>query len=175
LPGNVALAVGPEIEYLKISTGEEKYILAKAKAEEITVKAGIENFEIIEEFLGEELVGKEYKPLFDYYQNAEIEGMENAYKIYSADFVTTEAGTGIVHIAPAFGEDDLNLGRKNNLPFIQHVSMNGEFKPEIKDFAGMKVRKLENHSESDVEIIKNLAHRGLLFHKEKVEHSYPTC
>jgi isoleucyl-tRNA synthetase len=169
------LAVGSEIEYVKISVGEEKYILGKEKVTEVMEKAGMENFEVVEEIIGKDLVGKEYKPLFDYYQNAEIVGMENAYKIYSADFVTTEAGTGIVHIAPAFGEDDLNLGRKNNLPFIQHVSMNGEFKPEIKDFAGMKVRKLENHSESDVEIIKNLAHRGLLFHKEKVEHSYPTC
>ena len=175
LPGNVALAVGNDIDYVKIVAGEEKYILAKSKTEELTQKSGIENFEILEEFKGSELVGKEYKSLFDYYQNSDLEGMENAYKIYSADFVTIEAGTGIVHIAPAFGGDDLALGRENDLPFIQHVGMNGEFKKEVSDFAGMKVRKLENHSEADIEIIKNLAHRGLLFHKEKIEHSYPTC
>jgi isoleucyl-tRNA synthetase len=80
-----------------------------------------------------------------------------------------------VHIAPAFGEDDLYLGKENNLPFIQHVGMNGEFKAEVKDFAGMKVRKVENHSEADIEIIKYLAGKGTLFHKEKIEHSYPTC
>ncbi len=175
LPGNVALAVGPEIEYVKVKVGEEKYILGKEKMEEVLSQEGIEKYEIVEEFKGQDLVGKVYKPVFDYYQNSNLENIENAWKIYIADFVTTETGTGIVHIAPAFGSDDLELGRKNNLPFIQHVSMNGEFKLEVKDFSGIKVRKLENHSESDIEIIKNLAHRGLLFHKEKIEHSYPTC
>ncbi len=175
LPGNVALAVGPEIDYVKVSAGEEKYILGKEKVEELMQKAGIENYEIIEEFKGSDLVGKEYKPLFDYYQNSDLEGKENAWKIYPAEFVSTETGTGIVHIAPAFGEDDLNLGKENNLPFIQHVNMSGEFKPEVKDFAGMKVRKVEFHEEADIEIIKYLAGKGALFHKEKIEHSYPTC
>jgi isoleucyl-tRNA synthetase len=78
LPGNVALAVGSEIEYVKISAGEEKYILGKEKLEEVTQKAGIENFEIEEEFLGETIVGKSYKPLFDYYVNSDLEGVENA-------------------------------------------------------------------------------------------------
>lgn len=116
---------------------------------------------------------------FEYY----VKGLQwnNGYKIYSADFVTTEDGTGVVHIAPAFGEDDLNLGNKEKLPFIQHVGMDGRIKDEAKEFAGLNVKpkgedgEKDGHMKTDIEIIKYLAGRGLLFAKEKYEHSYPHC
>jgi len=122
------------------------------------------------------LIGKKYKPLFDYYAKDEkLENKQNGWKIYSADFVTTEEGTGVVHIAPAFGEDDMNLAKTENLPFIQHVNMDGTFKEEVTDFTGLHVKPIEDTQATDVEIIKYLAHKNLLFSKEKYEHSYPHC
>jgi isoleucyl-tRNA synthetase len=179
LIGNVALAVGKDIDYVKIEkkdmgTGElVRFILAKEKLEELFVD---QDYEIIEEFKGKDLVGKRYIPLFDYYSNDEsLENRENGWKVYTGDFVTTEEGTGIVHIAPAFGEDDMELGKKNNLPFVQHVSMDGIIKEEAKDFAGLNVKPIDDHMSTDVEIIKYLAGKDLLFSKKKYEHSYPHC
>ena len=173
LIGNVALAVGADIDYIKIAYQDEKYILAKERLNEV-IKNG--DYKIMEEFKGSDLIGKKYHPLFDYYVNDNnIENKENAWKIYSAEFVTTEEGTGVVHIASAFGQDDMDLGKKNNLPFIQHVNMDGSFKEEVKDFPGLNVKPIEDYSSTDVEIIKYLAGRGLLFSKEKYEHSYPHC
>ncbi|MBU6371041.1 class I tRNA ligase family protein, partial [Patescibacteria group bacterium] len=105
LPGNVALAVNSDIEYVKIKIGNEKFILAEPRLSVVK-----EKYETLEKIQGSDLVGISYKPLFDYYQDADLKNKENGWKVYAADFVTTEDGTGIVHIAPAFGEDDLNLG-----------------------------------------------------------------
>ena len=162
LIGNVALAVGEKIDYVKVKIEKDFYILAKERLEIIK-----DEYKVVEEFKGKDLVGKSYKPLFDYY--------DGDYKIYPADFVTTEEGTGVVHIAPAFGEDDFKLMEKYKLPFIQHIGMDGIIKPEAKDFSGMSVKPQNDHQKTDVEVIKNLAHRGLLFAKEKYEHSYPHC
>jgi len=186
LPGNVALAINKDINYVnarimnKESGIKESYILAKDRINEVFKDI---EYEIIEEIKGDELVGKKYKPLFDYYlsagqsdsKNKNLENHENGWKIYSADFVTTESGTGIVHIAPAFGEDDMALGKKYDLPFIQHVGIDGRFKDEITDFAGEYVKPKENSQKTDIEIIKYLAHKNLLFSKEKIIHSYPHC
>jgi isoleucyl-tRNA synthetase len=95
---------------------------------------------------------------------------KTGWKIYPADFVTTEDGTGVVHIAPAFGEDDLRLGQKENLPFIQHVDFDGKFKKEVIDFAGQFVKPKDDSQKADIEIIKYLAHNGTLFAKEKFIH-----
>jgi isoleucyl-tRNA synthetase len=183
LPANTALAVSPDAQYIKIrmkdSSGkDELFIIAKnllAKASEVTKS----EFEIVEEFLGSDLVGKSYKPLFDYYKEAELEYKENIWKIWAGEFVTLEDGTGIVHIAPAFGDDDLKLSQQHHIPFIQHVSTDGSFKKEVADFAGMKAKPKDagksDHQSTDVEIIKNLAHRGLLFAKEKIIHPYAHC
>lgn len=178
LPGNVALAVGKDIDYvkIKISNNEDSarngiFILGKDLLENV-VK---DSYEIIEEFKGSELVGKKYKPLFDYYVGKDIEGIENAWKVYPADFVTTEDGTGVVHIAPAFGEDDYSLLKEFKLPFIQHVKMNGEIKEEVKDFAGFQAKPKENPMQTDIEVVKYLAGKNLVFSKEKYEHSYPHC
>ncbi len=179
LPGNVALAVGEDIDYVVIEKKDEgkgdliRFVLAKEKLEEIFVGR---EYEIVKEFKGSELVGKKYKALFDYYsKNEKLENRENGWKIYGADFVTTEDGTGVVHIAPAFGSDDMELGKKYNLPFVQHVGMDGRFKKEVSDFAGMQVKSKDDPQQADIEIIKHLAHAGKLFEKKKYEHSYPHC
>ncbi len=179
LIGNVALAVGSDIDYVKIEKKDEGtgglvcFILAKEKLENLFEG---QDYKIIEEFKGAELVGKAYRPLFGYYSNQEnLENRENGWKVCAGNFVTTEDGTGIVHIAPAFGEDDMNLGKENNLPFVQHVGMDGIIKKEAMDFVGLSVKPLGDHQKTDVEIIKYLAHNNLLFSKEKFEHSYPHC
>lgn len=130
----------------------------------------------IQTLKGSELIGKAYRPLFDYYAKDEtLKNRSNGWKIYHADFVTTEMGTGIAHEAPAFGEDDMELGKANNLPWVQHVNMDGSMKAEVTDFAGKPVKSKEDPSAMDVEIIKHLAKAGTLFAKEKYEHSYPHC
>ena len=121
------------------------------------------------------MVGKKYKPLFDYYLKEDVRNKENLYTIVTADFVSTEDGTGVVHIAPAFGDDDMNLGKEKDLSFIQHVGMNGVIKEGNGEFSGMHVKPEEDVQKTDVEIIKYLAKKGLLFDKEKYEHSYPHC
>jgi isoleucyl-tRNA synthetase len=177
LPGNVALAIGKDIEYVKVQAQEEVHIVAKERLTDVYKDA---EYQILETIQGESLIGRQYVPLFEYYSgDTALENKENGWKIYAADFVTTEAGTGIVHIAPAFGEDDMALGKAESLPFVQHVDMSGHFKPEVNDFAGLNVKpsgeKSDAHMATDIEIIKWLAHNGKLFSKEKYEHSYPHC
>jgi len=198
LPGNMALAVNSEAIYSKLQITkfkllksnpnnqnskfktDEFYIVAKERLGDIFKN---DEYEILEEFKGSELVGKKYKPVFDYYVNEDIEGKDKAWQIYGADFVTMEEGTGIVHIAPAFGEDDLELAQKNNIPVVHHVDWEGKFKSEVKEFAGMLVKPKDDpnlkdgpgHQAADVEVIKYLASKNLLFAKEKIEHSYPHC
>lgn len=167
LIGNVALAVGAEIKYVQVEVEGTKYILASDLISKVFPDKQVK---INKEFKGSDLVGKKYKPLFDYYFE---EG--TGWKIYSADFVSTEEGTGIVHIAPAFGEDDMNLGKANNLPFIQHVGIDGVIRPEAKDFAGLNVKPKDDIQSTDVAVIKYLANKNLLFSKEQYAHSYPHC
>lgn len=133
------------------------------------------------EFLGRDLVGVEYEPLFNFYAKDEnLKNRENGWKVYAADFVNTEDGTGIVHIASAFGTDDMNLGKKENLPFVQHVKMDGTFKEETGEFAGLDLKprakdRPEEIREADLEIVRYLKEKNLLFASEKYEHSYPHC
>ena len=173
LIGNVALAVEEDIDYVVVVIGGKKYILAKKRVEDLLKD---KDYKIEKEIKGKDLVGKKYKPLFSYYfDNKDLEGKENGWKIYGEDFVSTEEGTGVVHIAPAFGEDDMQMKEKYGLPFIQHVDMFGRFKEEVKDFSGMEVKPKDDHTKTDVEIIKYLAKKEILFKKEKYEHSYPHC
>ncbi len=179
LPGNVALAVGKDIDYLTVELKDEdsaetvRYILAKKRLDDTL--AG-RDYKILEEYKGEKLLGKSYKPLFDYYYNDEsLKNRENGWKIYHADFISDEDGTGIAHEAPAFGAEDMELAREVGLPFVQHVDITGRFKDEVKDFAGMQVKPKGDHMATDIEIIKYLARQGKLFDKKKIEHSYPHC
>ncbi len=178
LAGNVALAVGADIDYVKVKAGKDSFILAKAmykhwekqkKVEEGTEQAAIMESKEVEKLKGKDLVGKKYKPLFDFYEDVDLENKENIYTVYDADFISTEEGTGVVHIAPAFGEDDMNLGREKKLPFIQHVKLNGTFTDEITPWAGKDCKK------TDPKIVDYLEEQGLLFSKEKYKHSYPHC
>ena len=159
LISNVALAVHPEIEYVKADVKGEKLILAEAR---LSVVGG--EHSIIEKFKGALLVGKEYERLFNYHQTN-----EKGWYVVAADFVTTEDGSGIVHMAPAYGEDDYQAGKKYCLPTIHAVNKSGEFGPEVTDFAGKFVK------DADPEIIAHLKKRGLLFKKETYLHSYPHC
>ncbi len=173
LIGNVALAVGEDVDYVKIKQTDSFYIIAKERLEEVIKD---QEYEIVEALKGKNLIGLAYEPLFNYYSTQnELENKENGWKVYAGDFVNTEEGTGIVHIAPGFGEDDLNLGKVNNLPFIQHVDLSGHFKEEVTDFSGLSVKPKDDVMSTDVEIIKYLAAKELLFSKAKYEHSYPHC
>ncbi|MBN2093961.1 MAG: class I tRNA ligase family protein [Candidatus Zambryskibacteria bacterium] len=171
LPGNVALAVNKDTDYAKVEKNGEFLIIAWSLLRKV-LKGEVK---IIEKFKGKKLVGKKYEPLFSYYDNKSLENRGNGFKIYHGDFVTTEDGTGIVHIAPAFGEEDMKLGQKENLPFIQHVNVDGTFKKEVADFAGQLVKPKEDHQKADVEIIKFLAKKGRVLDKERLIHSYPHC
>ncbi|MFA7193576.1 MAG: class I tRNA ligase family protein [Candidatus Paceibacterota bacterium] len=173
LPGNVALAINKNLSYVKVKFENAIYIAAKDLVEKVFV--GKEH-EVVSEISAEELLGKKYTPPFNcYIDDATLENRENGWKIYHGDFVTTTDGTGVVHIAPAFGEDDLNLGKENNLPFVQHVKIDGTIKPEVKEFAGLQAKPKEDPMQTDIEFVKYLAHNGFLFDKKKYTHSYPHC
>ncbi|MEK6566320.1 MAG: isoleucine--tRNA ligase [Bacteroidota bacterium] len=159
LISNVALAVHPDVKYVKVEHHGQKFILAEARL----VVLG-EDYQVLEKLEGTSLVGKEYERLFNYH-----EVKEKAWYVVPADFVTTEDGSGIVHMAPAYGEDDYQQAKKYGLPTIHPVNKSGEFGPEVKDFAGKFVK------DADPEIIANLKQRGLLFKKESYQHSYPHC
>jgi len=176
LIGNVALAIGKDIKYtaLRIKDIPELLIAASDRLPDLFKNKELEI--VHDNIKGSDLVGLEYEPLFNYYSDDKtLKNHANGWKIYAADFVTTTEGTGVVHIAPAFGEDDMNLGKTENLPFIQHVGMDGVFKPEVKDFNLLHVKPLDDHTSTDVEIIKYLAKHNFLFSKAKYEHSYPHC
>ncbi|MBU1421953.1 MAG: isoleucine--tRNA ligase [Bacteroidetes bacterium] len=159
LISNVAIAVHPDVEYVKVENKGKKLILAKA-----CVSVLDDEFVVIDSFNGRSLAGKEYERLFSY-----IPVEEKAFYVVSGDFVTTEDGTGIVHMAPAYGEDDYQTGRKFGLPTIHPVNKSGEFNAEITDFAGAFVK------DADLEIIQNLKLRKILYKKETITHSYPHC
>jgi len=164
LISNVALAAGPKIDYVKIKfkDSDEKLILAKNRLPVIEK----EEYEILGEMKGKELENIEYEQLFDYVKIAQD---EKAFYVTNGDFVTTEDGSGIVHIAPAFGEDDYQLSRKYKLPILQPVNKSGKFTDVVTDFKGRFVK------EADDDIIAKLKAEGKLYRKEKFVHSYPHC
>ncbi|MHB1118205.1 MAG: class I tRNA ligase family protein [Minisyncoccota bacterium] len=176
LPGNVALAVGRGVGYAKWEKDGKFFILAEELAPKYFPDFDPADFSRYETLPVDYLIGRSYRPIFDYYiQNKTLENHKNGWKIYEADFVTAESGTGIVHIAPAFGEDDMALGTREKLPFVQHVGMDGLMKPEVRDFAGIAVKPKGDHQATDILIIKHLAGMGALFSKEKIVHAYPHC
>lgn len=174
LPGNVALAVGSDITYVeaKVTTqnGSEILVLAKDRLSVLT-----EPYEIVAEHKGSECVGMEYEPLYPYMQqkfgDKNPEAFAKSYKVYAADFVTTTDGTGIVHTAVMYGQDDFVLGNQIGLPKFHLVKEDGHYLDGM-DFLSERFVKDE---EVAIDVIKDLAHRGLLFKKEKYEHSYPHC
>jgi isoleucyl-tRNA synthetase len=170
LPGNVALAVGKDISYIKIKKDDTFLILAK---ERLSIVEG--EYEIVEEMKGSDLIGTTYEPLYPYLTTlicgSEREKLNNAYKVYEASFVTTTDGTGIVHTAVMYGQDDFELGTAVSLPKYHTVDETGHF---ISGTDFLEGRFVKDEAVA-VDIIKDLAHRGLLFKKEKYEHNYPHC
>lgn len=162
LPGNVALAVGEEIAYVAIARENEVLILEPGRAEALEVHG-----EELATFTGADLQGLSYTPLF------EIPSAQNdkSHKIYTADFVTTTDGTGVVHTAVMYGEEDYKLGKAIGLPSVHTVDETGKFVDEVKPFAGMDVRE----EETAREIIGTIKAEGLLFKTQKFKHDYPFC
>ncbi len=159
LPSNVALAINPKEEYAEVRVGGESLILAEALVDTVA-----EDAEVVRVFSGAELSGMEYEPLFDFAMPE-----KKAFYVVSGDFVTLTDGSGIVHIAPAFGEDDARVGQAFDLPFVQYVDTRGRFTEEVTLWAGMFCK------DADPEIIANLESRGLLHKKLAFEHTYPFC
>lgn len=165
LPGNVAVAFNPKIKYVLVKSKENKenYILAKERLEKIFEKG---NYQIIKEFKKDELLKLKYQPLFP--QKTSGGEKEKIWRLYPGDFVSAEEGTGFVHIAPAFGEDDFKLGKENNLPAFLTVDEEGKMKKEV-------IGEGKFVKEADRDIIEDLKRRKLLFKEEMYEHDYPFC
>lgn len=159
LPSNVALCVNPDETYVKVKNGEYTYYIAEALADSV-LKGEIE---VLASYKGKELEGKEYEPLYPVSSLT-----KKAYYVVCDGYVTLTDGTGIVHIAPAFGEDDAEVGRKYDLPFLQLVDEKGEMTDETP-WAGVFCKK------ADPMVLKDLEERGLLFDAPVFEHSYPYC
>ncbi|OGI65785.1 hypothetical protein A3A95_01495 [Candidatus Nomurabacteria bacterium RIFCSPLOWO2_01_FULL_39_18] len=176
LPGNVALAVGENIEYVKAKVRNEIYILAQKRISILP-----DGHEILVKLKSKDLIGLEYEPLFpflaDNISESEKPKLKNAYKVYPADFVNTEDGTGIVHTAVMYGQDDFVLGTKVGLPKHHLVNLEGKF---IKGTGFLEDRFVKEKNEEgkptlDVDIIKYLTEKNLFFNKENYQHSYPHC
>jgi isoleucyl-tRNA synthetase len=161
LPGNVALAVGPDIDYVKVrDTSGAVLYLAAALAESV-LNPG---YEVLERLKGRDLEGWHYEPLYRF-----LLFSGDAHYVVAGDFVSTEEGTGIVHIAPAFGADDMEVGRRFGLPLLMTVDAAGKFRPEVTPWAGVFVK------DADPAIAEELAGRGLLYRLGTYEHTYPFC
>jgi isoleucyl-tRNA synthetase len=163
LPSNVALAVNPAYTYVRARRPDETdiYIVVRERVGAVLGADAV----VIEELKGEALLGMAYEQFLPMVKVTS----ERAFKVYGAEFVSTEDGSGIVHIAPAFGEDDYQLGRKYELPFVQPVDKEGKFTEEVPLWQGRFVRK------ADGDIVKYLKMEGKLVRKEKLTHSYPYC
>jgi isoleucyl-tRNA synthetase len=165
LPGNVAVAAHPDIEYVKVGLGEganrEYLILARPLLAKVL---GDQQYEVVKTFKGKQLKGKHYRPLFTF-----MPVEKDAHYIVLADFVTVDDGTGLVHLAPAFGADDMQMSIEYDLPILMTVNESGRFTSDVRPWAGMWVK------DADPLIINDLEQRGLMFDVGTYEHTYPFC
>ncbi len=173
LPSNLALCVNPIETYIKVKAVDGyTYILAEALADKVLSKLadeeGAKTYEVLETYKGTDLEYKEYEPLFECAGVAAAKQHKKAHFVVCDDYVTMSDGTGIVHIAPAFGEDDAKVGRKYDLPFVQFVNGKGELTEETP-YAGQFVK------DADPNVLKDLDAKGQLFEAPKFEHEYPHC
>jgi isoleucyl-tRNA synthetase len=164
LPSNLALAVGPDIDYVLVQDGNERYILAEARLSAYYKKP--EEYQILWKKKGAELVGITYEPLFPYFKETKE---QNAFRTYPGDYVSTEDGTGIVHIAPGFGEDDQRILKGTGVPTICPVDAECRFTDEVPDYKGLFVK------DADKAIIDRLKAEGKLVKREQILHAYPHC
>ena len=174
LPSNVALCVNPEEEYCKVKAADGyTYYMAKALLDQVFGRLadeenGVKAYEILETYAGTDLERKEYEPLFECAAECAAQQHKKGHYVTCDNYVTMTDGTGIVHIAPAFGEDDAQVGRRYDLPFVQFVTEKGEMSSETP-YAGLFVKK------ADPEVLKDLDAQGKLFDAPKFEHEYPHC
>ncbi len=174
LPSNVALCVNPEEEYCKVKAADGyTYYMAKALLDQVLGRLadeenGVKAYEILETYAGTDLERKEYEPLFECAAECAAQQHKKGHYVTCDNYVTMTDGTGIVHIAPAFGEDDAQVGRRYDLPFVQFVTEKGEMSSETP-YAGLFVKK------ADPEVLKDLSAQGKLFDAPKFEHEYPHC
>ncbi|MFA6505371.1 MAG: isoleucine--tRNA ligase, partial [Treponemataceae bacterium] len=164
LPSNLALTLGPEVDYVLVKDGSERFILAESRLSAYYKKP--EDCVIVWKKKGSELAGLEYEPLFPYFKDA---AAQNAFKTYLGDFVTTEDGTGIVHTAPGFGEDDYRVLKGTGVPTICPVDAECKFTAEVSDYQGIFVK------DADKAIMERLKNEGKLVKRDQVLHAYPHC
>ena len=177
LPSNCALCVNPGETYVMVKDGEDKYILAEALISKVFGENA--EVEILEKYVGKDLEGREYEPLYECAGKVAEQQGKKAHFVTCDDYVTMTDGTGIVHIAPAFGEDDARIGRNYDLPLIKFVDEQGKMTEETP-FAGMRCKPTEKEMKegaisADPEVLKDLRARGLLVAAPKFEHDYPHC
>ncbi|WP_299120045.1 isoleucine--tRNA ligase [uncultured Eubacterium sp.] len=174
LPSNVALCVNPNEEYAKVKAADGyTYYMASALLDTVlgrlgNEEEGVKAYEVLETYKGKDLEHKEYEPLYDCAKKIADKQHKKGFFITCDTYVTLTDGTGVVHIAPAFGEDDANVGRNYDLPFVQLVDEKGDMTDDTP-FGGLFVKK------ADPEVLKDLDGRGLLYDAPKFEHSYPHC
>jgi len=194
LPGNTALAVAPEADYVVVEVEDGYLILADALLEQV----GLGGYKVVEKVIGEDLVGMHYEPLYSNIDIRYVKGDKRAYRVIEGDFVSMEEGTGIVHIAPAYGEIDFEVGEREGLPLVHTVELNGMvtthlvtgFTPKAREYIqksevpvilGPARRKLDLPGagkfvkDADKDVLDDLKSRGLLFRSEKITHTYPFC
>jgi isoleucyl-tRNA synthetase len=164
LPSNLALTVGPDIDYVLVRDGDERYILAEARLP--AYYKNEDEYRVLRRVKGAELLGLEYEPLFPYFAAARE---QNAFRVYPGDFVSTEDGTGIVHTAPGFGEDDQRVLKGTGVPTICPIDAECRFTSEVPDYRGLFVK------DADKAIMERLKAEGKLVKREKILHSYPHC
>ncbi|OIP79818.1 isoleucine--tRNA ligase [Candidatus Peregrinibacteria bacterium CG2_30_44_17] len=169
LGGNFFLALGKDIDYVKVEHEGDKLILAKELVEKVMADR---EYNVVEEFKGKDLEGKTYEPIFPYYAHMKEEG---GFRVVLGDFVSTEDGTGIVHVAGGFGEDDMMITQELGFPIVQHVGLDGKFKEEMQDFAGEEVKPLDDHMKTDRKVVEFLQKQGKVFEAKTYKHSYPHC
>jgi isoleucyl-tRNA synthetase len=182
IPGNLAAAINRDFDYVDVKftteAGEERVVIAKERLSQL----GTDEYEIVKEFKGMWLEGMRYQPPFPWMGEQTMEGKENAWIIRHADYVELgEDGTGAVHIAPAFGDDDMKLAQEHGVPIVHHVDKAGHFHDWVTDFAGQLVKPKDDddsgvtHLDADIEIVKAMKANGTLLKKENITHSYPHC
>ena len=162
LPSNLALAVAPDVDYVRVRHNGTVYVLAEARLSAYAKE--LDGAEVLGTVRGSELVGQSYTPLFPYFADH-----SGAFRVFGGSFVTTEDGTGVVHMAPGFGEDDYQVCKENGIELVVPVNSRGEFTQEVPDYAGIQV------FEANPLIIRALKERGVVLRHETYDHSYPHC
>jgi isoleucyl-tRNA synthetase len=162
LPSNLALAVAPDVDYVRVRHNGTVYVLAEARLSAYAKE--LDGAEVLGTVRGSELIGQSYTPLFPYFADH-----SGAFRVFGGNFVTTEDGTGVVHMAPGFGEDDYQVCKENGIELVVPVNSRGEFTQEVPDYAGIQV------FEANPLIIRALKERGVVLRHETYDHSYPHC